>query len=102
MRFNGSVCPETMPARPAPTSMAERARNRRIALSLPRSEQPPIFFHQLDVIGREAGSDIDFAVGDTPVDLQFGDRPAVDENEKRLSTPLDAQGNREPAGRARS
>src|SRR5207237_1807433 len=60
-------------------------------LFLARPEQPPIFFHQLDVIGREAGSDIDFAVGDTPVDLEFGHGPAVNENEKGTSTPLDAE-----------
>src|SRR5260370_4856172 len=55
------------------------------------SDQPPVLFHQLDVGFCQSGRDINPPVGNAAVDLQFRDRPAIDQDKKQTATSLDAQ-----------
>src|SRR6185437_11641161 len=69
-----------------------------LALPFLLSDQSPVFFHQVDVSLGQSGWNINPAIGNAPVDLQFGDGPAVDQDEKQTAAPFDAEGvEREPA-----
>jgi hypothetical protein len=71
---------------------AKTAVKRRMRLSFLLPDQSPIFFHRRNIGGRQSGRDVDFSVGHALVDLQFGNGPSVDENEKQITSPFDAQG----------
>ena len=62
----------------------------KLALSF-LSDQPPVLFHQLDVGFCQSGRDINPPVGNAAVDLQFRDRPAIDQDKKQTATSLDAE-----------
>src|SRR5438067_9431259 len=55
------------------------------------SDQSPVFFHQVDVGFGQARRNVNPAVGDAPIDLQFGDRPAIDQDEEQTAAPFDAK-----------
>src|SRR3954463_10655028 len=55
------------------------------------SNQSPAFLHALDVGLGQTRSDVDPAVGDPLVDLQFGHGPAVDQHEDQSAASLNAE-----------
>jgi hypothetical protein len=51
-----------MDSKLASKTSAQRATRRRIALSFPPARFVAVLFHQLDVIGDQAGCDVDIAI----------------------------------------
>ena len=55
------------------------------------ADEAPVFSHQGDVLRGQAGGNVEFAVGNTAIDLQLGHIPAVHENIEIPSAPFDAE-----------
>src|SRR5215211_2211518 len=59
---------------------------------LPLPNEPPLLLHQLDVSRREARWDVEFSVVHPAIDLQLGGRAAIDEDVKKCSALIHAEG----------
>jgi hypothetical protein len=79
-----------MQGRTLPELESHAARIARSSMSL--LDQPPVFFHQLNVCTSKSRRDIDSSVGDALVDFEFRNRAAIDKHKKETAPALNAQG----------
>ena len=55
------------------------------------ANQPPVFFHQINVGCSQSERDVNLSVGDALIDLEFGYRPSIDEHKEETAAALNAQ-----------
>src|SRR5947209_18513771 len=74
-----------------PGTASHRARIAESGL-LFRCNDLPILLHQLEILRRQSGRDIDLSVGNPFVDLQLGDGTSVHKDEEVTTAMFDAHG----------